>query len=845
MIRLRFASRLAWREGRGALKKTGLHTLAVALGVGSLVAVHGFRSDAERSVQAEARTLLGADLRLWRRDPLPDSVELIVDSLVASGARSASVLTVPSMVLAESTGTARLFQVREVEGGWPFYGAPETVPPGEWPPEGDGSAWVDPAVLVQLGVEVGDTVLIGDARLEIVASVTGLPTEFGFQTAIGPQVVVSPGLLARAGLLGFGALTRYETYVAVDEQAAAEAVAERYEALLRGTGTGYTTARGRAENLSEGLDALSRYLGVVGLAALLLGGIGVASGVHVFARSKMTSVAVLRCLGATRGLVLFAYVLQAVIVGTLGAVVGAAAGVGLQLLLPGLLGDLLPLAIEPRVSIPAVALGVAVGVWVTLVFALGPLLPLRRVSPLRALRRGFEPEAAAPDRLVVGTRVALVVTAVGLAVLEAASLREGLALAGGLAAALIVLWALALATMAGVRRWTPPRASYPVRQGVSNLFRPQNQTVAVLLALGFGVFAVTTLVQVERNLAEGLSLEAEEGAPNVLLFDIQPAQREDVEAVVAGYASGPPTSTPLVPARIAAIDGRSAAELMADTTGGGPARWAVRREYRNTYRAHLSETEELVAGEWWTEPRVGPYRISLEADQANSLAVDLGARITWNLGGRLVETEVANLRVVDWARFQPNFYVVFEPGLLEGAPHTWLTLAHVDTDDARARLQRDVARRFQNVSVLDLARVQEALGSLLGTVGRAIRLLALLAALAGVAILAGAVAVTRSQRMAEAALLKTLGARRATVLQVLFTEYVALGLLGALGALALAVVASWALVSLVFDLPFRLHAGAAAAVALAVTALSLVAGLAGSRGILSRSPLSALRQMSE
>lgn len=842
----RFATALAWREGKGALRKTGLHATAVAVGVGALVAVHGFRADAERSIQSQARTLLGADMRLSRRDSLPDSVRAVVDSLVAAGVQESDVVTVPSMVLAERSGTARLFQVRSVRGGWPFYGAPTVQPPEAWPLDGRDGAWVDPAVLVQLGAELGDTVLLGELRVPIVATVTDLPAEFGFETAIGPPVLVPAGLLQRAGLLGFGSLARHETYLATDDEEAPEAIRERYETLLRSSGTGYTTARRRAERLSNGLQGLSRYLGIVGLAALLLGGIGVASAVHVFVRSKLTSVAVLRCLGATRRLVLTAYVIQAAVVGVLGSIVGAMAGLGLQVILPDLLGDLLPLQIVPRIGWRAMALGVTVGVWTTVVFALGPLLPLRRVPPLRALRRGFEGEERSRDGAVLATRGVLGVTVLALAALEAPSAMQGLAVAGGLGAVLGVLWLLAIVTTRVVRRLAPTGGSFALRQGVSNLFRPHNQTVPVLLALGFGVFVVATVVEVERNLAEGFSLESAAGAPNVLLFDIQPDQLSGVEGLVADYATAEPSSTPLVPSRIAAIDGRSAADLMADTTQEAPERWAIRREYRNTYRARLTDTEELVAGTWWGEgPSERPVRISLEVDLAESLGVGLGSRITWNLGGRLVETVVTSLRAVDWARFEPNFFVVFEPGVLEEAPHTWLTLAHVDADDARARLQRDVALRFTNVSVLDLARVQDALDTLLGTMRRAIGLLALFSSMAGVAILAGAVAVSKSDRVREAALLKTLGARRNLLLRMLLAEYSALGALAAAGALILAAAASWALVDLAFEMPFEPHLGPAFLVALGVTVLSLGAGLAGSRGILGRPPLRVLRETSE
>ncbi len=842
--------RLAWSEGRGAIRSTWMYSMAVALGVGALVAVHGFRADADRSIRAEARSLLGADLRMSRRDPFPDSVRAIVDSLVAEGATAASVVSVPSMVLSSRSQTARLFQVRGVDGGWPFYGHPSSDPPGAWPPASDHrGAFVDPAVLIQLDARLGDTLLVGEVPIPITATVVDFPAEMGFQAAVGPRVFVPMAVLEEADLLRFGSLARYQAYVATSDDDAPDAVFRRYRRLIQAGGTSYTTADWRAEDLSEGLQGLSRFLGIVGLAAVLLGAVGVANAVHVFVRSKLTNVAVLRCLGATRRRVMTAYVIQAGAMGLVGSVVGVLVGVILQLALPALLTDLLPVDITPRISWVAVGLGFAIGLWTTVAFALGPLLPVRNVSPLRALRADFEDAHPPTDRLTVVTRVVVALTLLLLAVVEAPTMLQGVALAAGLGGVVGVLWGLAVVATRAVRRFFPANASYVWRQGVANLFRPRNQTVPVVLSLGFGVFVVGTIVEVERNLSEAFSLGGSEGSPNVLLFDIQSDQRLGVEAAAARVATSPPQSTPLVPARIVALNGQSSAELMADTTEGAPSRWALRREHRNTYRSYLKDSEELVGGSWWSDDARDPQDdvsgISMETSLADALGVGVGDRVSWSLGGRELETEIRSLRQVDWARFDTNFYVVFEPGVVERAPHTWVTLARVEGVSERAALQRDIAVSFKNVSVLDLAQVQEALDSLLGIMRRTIRFLAIFAGLAGVVILAGAVTVTRSQRTREAAILRTLGARRAVVFRILAIEYAALGALAVTGALLLSTVASWSLISWFFELEFRLHVVPATLLVGGVIGLALTAGLIGSRGVLARPPLRVLRELAD
>ena len=791
---------------------------------------------------------MGADMRLWRRDPLPDSVSALLDTLAADGVRISTMISVPSMVLATRTETARLLQVRAIDGGWPFYGEPSSAPPLWPPPSGFAGAFVDPAVLIQLGVDVGDTVLIGESRVPIAGVVEDFPADLGFQTAIGPRVFIRHQTLEAAGLLGFGSLTRYEIFLATLDEDRPEAIREAHGEVLRASGTGFTTAQRSAENLTEGLQGLSRFLGIVGLAALLLGGVGVASAIHVFVSSKLTSLAVLRCLGATRGEVVWAYLVQAFLLGLLGSALGVAVGLGLQWSLPRLLADLLPLQISNQLSLSAVVLGLAVGTWTTVAFALGPLLPLRRVAPLRALRRDFEEEDPPRDPLVISARVTIAVSVVLLSVLEAPTALQGLVIAAGLGAVVTILWASATVSTRLVRRYLPQRASFAVRQGISNLFRPRNQTVPVVLALGFGVFVVGTLAEVERNLAEGFTLAVGDGASNVLLFDIQSDQRSAVEQLVEDFSVGRSESTPMIPARISALDGVPAAELMADTSDAAPGRWALRREYRNSYRAILRDSETLVAGTWWddVEPdQMARPAVSVEEGLAESLGISVGSSITWNLGGRELETVVRSIREVDWARFEPNFYVLFEPGVADRAPQTWVTLARVEPEQRRAELQRAVATTFTNVSVLDLARVQSALDTIVGTARQVLRFLSLFATLAGVTILAGAVAVTRSQRMREAAVLKTLGARRSLVLRVLVVEYLALGGLAVAGALILAVACAWAMVTWVFEMDFSLHLIPAVGLAVAVTGLALGAGLVGSRGILGQPPLKALRMLSE
>jgi len=852
-----FALRLAIRESRHGARRVGVYMASITLGVAALVSIHSFRDDVARSVQEEADVLMGANARLEANRAFPDSVTRIVDSLRAAGVETARVTTALSMVLAPASGDVRLMQVQAMDGGYPFYGAVTTDPPGLW-----GShvrqdvVLVDPAVLTQLRVRRGDTLVVGRMRLELAGTVEDLPTDLGYQTAVGPRVYVSQGTLERAGLLGFGSLARYELFLKLPDRAARDRIEERYDSVFHATQVRYTLAEEQARRLSNGVRFLGRFLALVGLGALLLGGIGVASAIHVYIREKRPGVAVLRCIGADQWTVFAAYLLQAAALGLVGSVVGVALGAMVQRWLPTLLAAALPVRVTTRFSLGSALAGMGIGVWVAAIFALIPLLQVRDVPPLQALRQDFEPGRKRRDPLHVGAYVALLGSVVLLCVLEAPEPGIGLGFAGALLVTVGLLagtgWVLTRLT----RRWFPSRASYPVRQGVSNLFRPQNQTVSVTLALGFGAFIVGTVLEVQGSLVDDLTVSFEQGRPNVLLFDIQPDQLDGVRALLPEDARADADVAPIIMARIAAINGRTPAELRADTSGGPrPERWALRREYRNTYRARLGPAETLLTGRWWdgtpgseNGTRVdagGLPRVSLEEGIANDLQVGLGDTITWDVGGTDVPSVVTSTRRVDWNRLEPNFFAIFEPGSVDEAPRTIIMVARLPDAGARAAFQRALVGAFPNVSALDFSRVQSAIDEILSRVRQAVAFLGLFSALAGIVVLIGALASSRVQRMREGALLKTLGARRRQVLVVLFAEYLALGTLATATGLGLAWIASAILVPRVFEMDYSLHLVPLLAIWAGVAGLTVVVGLVGSRSLLARPPLAVLREAPE
>ena len=864
---------MASREWRHTLRRLGVYMASITVGVAALVALHSFRNDVVRSIQEENRSLLGADARLSGSRPTPDSVQVMVDSLVALGADAARVTSLVSMALAEESGRTRLVQARGVEPGFPFYGAVVTDPPGLWDQlsapsinvaarSADESpdarrdrrppALVDPSLLAQLDMEVGQGLRLGTTEFQVVGTVDGLPTDIGFQTAVGPRVFVAFRDLGDTGLLARGSLARHHIYLRLPPSVDPDDLEEAREEFLRATDTGLRTPEEQARSLTRSADFLADFLGLVGLAALLLGGVGVGSAVAVYVRGKLDAVALLRCVGATRRQVFATYLLQAAAMGMLGSAAGVAGGLVVQRWLPGLIREVLPVPVASSVSPGSVAFGLFLGTWVAVVFALVPLLRVRKVSPLQALRHVAEaPSEIDPARW--GAVAAVAVTVLALTLFEAPSPAAGLAFAVGLAAVAAVLWCVAWGLAWATRRFFPRRAAYTTRQGVANLFRPGNQTVAVTLALGFGVLVVGVIVQLQRNLVRELSFDQGPNGFNVLVFDVQPDQEDDVQVLLEGRAEGDPSPVPVVTTRIAAVKGRVVQDLLADSVRESrPPRWVLRQEHRATYRNELKANETVLAGDWWGDPPEGaddgasppaaPVRVSLEEEIAEDLQVGVGDEIVWRIADVEYPSVVANIRDVDWAGFDANFLAVFEPGALEDAPRTSVVLARMPLEEARLAFQEALVRQHPNVSVLDLFTVRSTVDAILSRVVAAIRILAGLCTAAGLVVMAGSMASTRAQRRLEGALLRTLGARLRQVRWVLLSEYVALGALAALAGGVLSLAASWLLASSLFGISYQPAAGAAAALWLAVVGLVVLAGAVGGQGRSRAGPLTVLRE---
>ena len=841
---------LAWRESRTARRRLLLYMSSISLGVAALVAIDSFASNVTESVREQSRALLGGDVAFGaRQGDFTPKADSILDSLRQTGIRFARQTTFASMGLVERSGGTRLVQVRAITPEYPFYGTITTSPAGRWAQLQNGrNALVDQSLLITLEARVGDTLTLGYAKFAIIGALVNVPGDPGISATIGPRVFIPASRLAETKLLTFGSRADYEAFAKLPEGTDPGTWLTPLRQRLERNRVRARTVVENEVNLTESIDQLSDFLGVVGLVALLLGGIGVASGVHAFVARKIDTVAVLRCLGATSRQVLIIYVLQAAVMGLVGAAVGAALGVAIQYALPLTVRDFLPVDVTVSLAPKAILVGLALGVWVAMVFALRPLLALRNVSPLQALRRDLD---SAP--LTAGLRdwpralvnLALAASVVALAAWRSPTLKTALWMSAGIAAVLVVLLLSAIVLSAIARRALRAGWPYVVRQGVANLYRPANQTRAVVLSLGFGAFLITTLYLVQANLLRQFDLTTSSARGNLLFFDVQDDQDAGVESIVrnAGYAVV--QSTPIVTMRIKTVAGRTIAEILTDTTRRGGA-WALRREYRSTYRDTIQSSERVVAGRWFGETPARDSQptaeVSLEQDVAKELRVKIGDVVVWDVQGVEVPARVTSLRDVEWARFEPNFFAVFAPGALEKAPKQFVLLTNVPDGVSAVRVQRSVVQRYPNVSAIDLSVIRKTISEIVDRVSMAIRFLAVFSLAMGIPVLFSAVAATRRERVREGVLLKTLGATQGQIRRILFAEYALLGVLGSLTGMVLSFGGAWGLLKYVFHRPFSPATVPAALIAAAMVLVTVSIGMLSGRDVFRTTPMAALRE---
>ncbi len=845
--------RLAWRELRGGIAGFRLFLVCLALGVAAIAAVGTASRGVLDGLAAEGRALVGGDIAVSTVFEPPTAAQRAW--LDARGTRSsAATLRAMATPAGGGGGPVALVDLKAVDRLYPLGGtvtldhpeAPAVPVPdlasalalraGVW------GAVVDPVLLDRLGVGVGDQVRIGSADVEIRAVVTAEPDRLGGGGfTLGPRVMIAEGALGASGLVQPGSLIRWHDRLALAPGVAPASVRAALTEAFPDAGWRITDRDRASPEISRLVDRLTLFLTLVGLTALVIGGVGAGTAVAAFLDSRLATIATLRCLGASGRRVVVIYLIQVMVLALAGVAAGVLLGAAIAWAAVPALAGLLPVAPERAVDLAALGRAGGFGLLAALAFSLWPLARARRVAPAALFRDRVAP---APGGLPGPVSLAAIglagVAIVALAVVGAERPQVVLWFFGGTAAALVLVRVAAWGAERLAARLPVP-ASPVWRLAFANLHRPGNPTASVVLALGLGLTVLVAITTIEANFTGRLDDRLPTDAPDLFLIDIQPDQLAPLGAAVAEIG-GPGLEVVSVPAlrgRILKVNDRPAADAVVDPE----AAWVLRGDRGITYGSDLPAGSTVVAGDWWDPAGPpGPPRVSIYRAIADAFAIGPGDRLTVSILGRPVTATVANVRDIDFLRIGLNFTLVYAPGLLEAAPHTHVATIRAPADTLD-RIERAVTAEFPNVSVVRVREVADGVVELLTKIGTAVRVAALVTLVVGTLVVAGAIAAGQRRRRYEAAVLTVLGASRGRLVAALVIELALLGLVAAVVATGLGTLAAWAVVTQALGWPWlAAPAAAATAVALALAA-TVGAGTAAVRHALRAAPAPLLRSL--
>jgi putative ABC transport system permease protein len=836
---LRLAVTLARREMRSGLGGFRLFLACLALGVGAIAAILSFSRAVQEGLRADARELLGGDIAisLLYREATPAQLAWL-------GKEGELTRWIDSRSMARPVkpdGRPALVQLKAVEPAYPLYGTVELQGGDRLADalarrDGVWGAAVEESALQRMNVALGDRLKVGDAVVEVRAVVAREPDRgVNAFASLGPRLMIPLAAIAESGLAQQGSLLTWEYRLRLPPGTSDVAEVDTIKTQFPDAGWRVRGLADAGGGLQFWLDRLTQFLSLVGLSALLVGGVGVGNAISSFLAGRLRTIATLKCLGAPERLVFVTYFLQLGALALLGVAVGVAIGAALPFLAQSVIAELLPLHARIDVYLRPLVTAGTFGLLVSLLFALLPLIRARAISAATLMRGavvGGRRVALRELALIAGTAVVLA----GFTIYVAPERRTAGWFVLGAIGAFVAFPLLARGLM-----WSAARVGKPkfaaLRLALANLHRPGSPTPIVMLSLGLGLTVLVATALIEGNLREQITRRIPKDAPAFFFVDIQSSQIADFEKTIDGVpGAGKLDKVPSLRGRITKIGGEPVNQMKVPAN----ARWAVDGDRGVTYSAEAPEGARLVAGQWWSADYRGPQLVSFDVELAGAFGIGVGDTITVNVLGRDIEARIASLRRIEWQTLAINFVFVFSPGLLDKAPHTYLATVKA-TPEAEERIFKDVTDRFPNVTVVRIRDAIETASEVLGNIGLAVRLIGLLSILAGILVLAGAMLATQRRRIHEAVVMKVLGATRARIAGTFAWEFAALGLATALAALGVGTVAAYLVVRNLMNLAWTFLPTVAVAVAVGAMALTLAFGLAGTLAALRQRPLALLR----
>ena len=847
-----FTLNMAWRETRAAWRHFLYFLVCIAIGVGSIVTLRSLVQNLKASVNRDARSLLTADAQAVTNNPWNDAAKAGLErAYVTPGVTGHTELIETTTMLRSDEdwlGTPKMVELKAVQPQFPFYG--EMLLRGGQSYshallKGQGIL-VKETLLTALDLKVGDKVKVGALDFTIRGVIEQEPGNTMNAFSFGPRVMIDYEDAVAAGLTGAGSRTRYRVLFKANEAGLDKLVTQLRNDLRFQTGVTVRSFRYSQDRMSESLTQVEDYLSLIGLVILVLGGIGISSVTRVFVQQKMKTIAILKTLGGRNARVLGAYLVQVMALGVVGSLFGLLLAQLLAWILPKYFVGILPPNVEIRLTWQAALQGLSIGLLVSLLFSLLPLLQIRQIKPILVLRSSEVPSGRKFDLLKIVVSIFVVLGLLAISSWQAGSFKIGGIFLIALAVMTLVLNLTATGLMKFVRgfRRIP---SFTIRQGINSLYRPGNQTRIILMAVGLGVFFVVGVRSLQLNLRQELGVDLENFKADMYLIDIQRDQRPVVEEAIAKFTGEKPEIIPTIRARIAAING---SEVNLDSSRSNENRRENRgqnagmlgREYVLTYRAKLDDNEKIIAGKFWTPESSPEPEVSIEELMNEELGLNVGDVMTFDVLGRKITARVTSIRRVDWRNARTGFLVVFRPGALDDAPAMYITAIKGPTETAaRAQLQRELVDKAPNISVVDVRDIIEIARGIVQKVSLAVSFVGGFVFLSGLLILIGSIAMTKFHRLYESAILKTLGAKKKLIIWTLLVEYGVLGLLAGLIGSAAAIGLTWVIAEQALKINWRFIPSVNLMGVVATLVVVILVGVISSWDVMIKKPLGILR----
>ena len=858
---MNFVLNMARREMRASWHRLLFFFICIALGVGSIVALRSLIQNVKTAVLREARSLISADVQLGANNKFNAEAQAVIEKYRHSPLvlDTTEVLETATMLrpVANQNATPKLSELKAVREEFPFYGEMKLKDGVRYSHallKGQG-ALSTPSLLALFDLKVGDQIRLGNLAFTIRGVIEAEPGNTLNSFSLGPRVFVDYADAEGAGLLGFGSRARYRILFRTRD-GAAETLRQQIRDDLRSQPTITVRSYRDTENrLSESLMQVENFMSLIGLVILVLGGIGISSVTRVFIQQKMKTIAILKCLGGDNRRVLGSYLVQVMLLGLFGSLLGILLARITAYVVPKYFADRLPTNIEFGLTWQATLQGLLIGILIALLFSVLPLLQIRRIKPSLVLRNeaSVNPKTGSwwriewrtIDWLRVGTAIVVTLGLIALAGWQAGSLKIGLIFLAGLAATALILNLAATLLVKSLRqiRHIP---SFSVRQGVNSLWRPGNQTKVILLAVGLGAFFIIAVRLLQANLINEFNVGFNNGAEDMYLIDIQKDQREMLAELVSSKTGTTPKQVPVLRTRIAQINNQPVSLDHSNQNQENKNRrrdnGMVEREFTVTWRERLDDNEKVIAGKFWDPTPTDQPEISIDEIISETLKVGLGDTVTFDLLGARIPAKITSIRQVDWRNSRLGFFIVFRPGTLENSPQNFVTaIKGPPQGEARSQFQRELVNRFPNISVIDVLDIIAAVRKVVDNITTIVTFVGGFIFLSGLLILIGSIAMTKYHRLYEAAILKTLGARKKLIITITLVEYAVLGLLaGLIGSLA-AIALTWAISKYALEIPWSFTPSINFAGIGATLLLVTVIGILSSWDVMIKKPLGILR----